>query len=274
MKNIYNIFIFIFVIIGLSSCYSKKNIVYFYDLIDVDSTTAAITNNIYPRFQKDDRISIKVRSVDKGTSDLFNSGGVIMNSGTTAPSGSEGNNSDVSSTTSTQEGYVVDGDGRITLPYIGKVKAEGLTKNELADEISKQISRFVKDPIVYVDWLNFKYTIIGETGKNVFKLEGDRINIIDAIAKGGDLSFNADMKRVLLIREEDGERKFVRLNFQDSKVLNSPYYYLKQNDLIYVEPKKYKDETAVREITQFTTYARVLTLPLTLVTTVLVLLRR
>lgn len=256
----------------LTSCYSKKNIVYFYDLKDSNTWSAPITNDIMPKFQKDDRISVKVVTIDQGTTNLLNSS-VLINSGASGMSATAGGQN-VARTTKNQDGYIIDSDGNVFLPYVGKIKAEGLTKEELTVEIKKQISRFVKDPIVYVDWLNFKYTVIGKASTNVYEMQDERLSIIQAIAKAGDFSTMADMQRVMLIREEGGKRNMVRLNFQDSDILNSPYYYIQQNDIIYIEPKKYADETAQRQISNVTMVTSLVTLPITLTTTIMLIVDR
>src|SRR5690606_22107748 len=118
-------------VLFLSSCYSKKNILYFYDLKDSNTWSQPITNDVRPRFQKDDRISVKVLTMDQGTTNLLNSG-VLINSNVSG-TGAGGGES-ISTNTANQDGYIVDADGNITLQFIGKVKADGLTKHELTEE--------------------------------------------------------------------------------------------------------------------------------------------
>lgn len=229
-----------------SSCYSTKKISYFNDLRDSTTWSAPITNYIQPKFQKNDKISVEVRTIDKGTSDFLNSGAII-NSGagtSTETAASQGNK---------QKGYIVDQHGDIYLPFIGKIHTEGLTKLELKEAITREISKYIKNPIVYVEWMNFKYTIIGETQRSgVYELQGDRMNVIEAIAQAGDFTKTAEMNNVMLIREENGERKMVKLDFQNSDLLNSPYFYIQQNDILYLTPSKYADQKPQSQIRQFT----------------------
>lgn len=246
MKSNLSCAIALFAVLLLSSCYSTKKITYFNDLRDSSAWSAPITNYIQPKFQKDDRISVEVRTIDKGTSDFLNSGAIINSSAGTSGEGSTGQSSK-------EKGYVVDEKGDIYLPFIGKIHAEGLTKMELKEAITREISKYVKNPIVYVEWLNFKYTVIGETkGTGVYELEGDRMNVIQAVAKAGDFNKTAEMDNVMLIREENGERKMVKLDFQSSELLNSPYFYIQQNDILYLTPSKYADQKPQNQIRQLT----------------------
>jgi polysaccharide export outer membrane protein len=273
MVKKYKYILFVILMSSITSCYTKKNILYFKDLEDKQTWSSAIANkNNTPKFEVNDRISVRVLTIDKGTTDLLNSG-VLINSSTSMAGGAAGGGN-ISSTTNTQNGYYVDQDGNIFLPYIGKLKALGLTKDELRQEITTQISRYIKDPIVYVDWLNFKYTIIGRSGTNVYHLENENLNVIEAIAKAGDFGSYADMQNVMLIREEGNERKMVRLDFQNSELLNSPYFYLKQNDILYVVPTKYADETTNKRLSQITTVASLATLPISLTNTILLIRAR
>jgi polysaccharide export outer membrane protein len=252
-KNIYLLSIVLGLALLMSSCYSKKRIMYFYDLKDDTTWSATIPPIELPTFQKSDKISIVVHTIDKGTSDLLNTG-ILVNSVQSEDAGGAA----IGGENKEQKGYTVDEYGDIYLPYIGKVRAEGLTKTELKNEIAKQIGKYVKDPIVYVDWINFKYTIIGEGGSGVYTVEDDKINVIEAVAKSGDFKPFAERDKVMLFREENGTRKMVRLDFQNSSIFSSPYFYIKQNDIICIEPRRFADPSPERQIRQVTLITSIL----------------
>lgn len=249
-KNYLLSILFVAVVLVLSACYSKKKITYFYDLEDTPSWSAPIENNIVPKFQEGDRINVEVKTIDKGTSDFLSSGAII-NSNTSQEVGADNGSS------SKPQGYEVDVLGDIHLPYIGKIQAAGLTKEELKTSITKEISKYVKNPTVYVDWLNFKYTVLGQVNASgIFQVDGEKINILEALAKAGDVTNTSEINEILLIREENGNRGVVKLNLQDSELMNSPYYYLKQHDILYVPPTKYADakpSSQFRQLTLLTT---------------------
>ena len=137
--------------------------------------------------------------------------------------------------------YVVDKDGCITLPVIGKLKVVGKTTDEITAEIKSIVEKDVNNPYVLVKLCGFRVNVLGEVkdpgAKNVTK---ERYSIFDAVAEAGDLTEFGKRDIVLLIREENGVKKYVRLNLSDVAILESPYYYLQQNDIIYVEPNEIK----------------------------------
>lgn len=135
--------------------------------------------------------------------------------------------------------YRVGSDGFINFPVLGKLHVAGMTPNGLAEYLTEKISEKVIDPIVTVDLVNFHVNVMGEVASPGTQLiNRERISILDAIASAGDLTPYGERSRVLLIREEDGKRTYHRLNLNDANILDSPYFYLQQNDVIYVEPNK------------------------------------
>lgn len=135
--------------------------------------------------------------------------------------------------------YHVDASGFISFPVLGKLHVAGMTLNGLAQYLEEKISETVIDPIVTVELVNFHVNIMGEVTKpGVQLVNRERYSILDAIAAAGDLTPYGERKAVWLIREENGERQFHKLDLNDSKMLESPYFYLSQNDVIYVEPNK------------------------------------
>ena len=141
------------------------------------------------------------------------------------------------STTISQPSYIVDSQGDIMMPVIGKIHAAGLTTAELATEITHHVSGDLRDPYVRVELLSFNVHILGEVNKpRTVKVEKERFSILEALAAAGDLTPYGDRSTVLLIRQEDGANRYHHLNLNDTALLSSPYFYLKQNDVIVVEP--------------------------------------
>ncbi|MBK9532215.1 MAG: polysaccharide biosynthesis/export family protein [Chitinophagaceae bacterium] len=149
----------------------------------------------------------------------------------------------------TAKGYLVNSDGYIQMPRIGKVMAAGLTKKELITSITNIIltKGELLNPIVEIRHLNFEVTVLGEvTNPSVINVPSEQISLVKALGLAGDLTIFGKRDNVLLIREEDNKRVTRRLNINSADFLNSPYYYLKPNDVIYVEPNKAKIATTNR----------------------------
>lgn len=152
-------------------------------------------------------------------------------------------------------GYLVDPAGNITLPILGEVHAAGLTINQLRQEVARRLidGGFINDPTVSAHFLNFRYTILGAVnGPGQFAADGDRITILEAIAKAGDLSSEAITDRVAVIREEADGRKMYLHDIKSADLFKSPCFYLQQNDLVYIEPKRI-DSHSEQRIWQLTT---------------------
>lgn len=141
-----------------------------------------------------------------------------------------------------QEGYRVDEGGNIFLPYLGKVRAAGKTVLQLRQEISNSLTSFVPDATVQVRFVNFRITMVGElTRPNAYIIPNERLNILEAIGMAGDFTPYARRNSVLVIRERNQVREFGRINTQDTSLFSSPYFYLRPNDVVYVEPLKAKE---------------------------------
>jgi polysaccharide export outer membrane protein len=133
---------------------------------------------------------------------------------------------------------------------LGKLHVEGKKVSEVKEMIQDKIKagNYIKDPLVSIEFLNFKYTVLGAAGAGTYNVEGDRITLLEAIAKAGDLGANARINRVQVIREEDGVRKVYEHDLRSKDVFESPAYYLQQNDIVYVVPKYKKKDTEDRAI--------------------------
>ena len=144
-----------------------------------------------------------------------------------------------------QQTYIVDVNGDIQFPVLGKLHVAGLSTQELTKKLEKLISKDVQDPIVRVQLVNFRINVLGEVHKpGAISVKKERYSILDALADAGDLTEYGERSNVMLIREVNGKRLYQRLNLNSSAVLTSPYFYLQQNDVVYVEPNEIRRENA------------------------------
>jgi len=141
--------------------------------------------------------------------------------------------------------YLVDSDGNINFPVLGKIHVAGLSKQELCDELQSKLSKYIENPLVNVQITNYRITVMGEVNRpGTFTIKNDRISILDAFGYVGDLAITANRKNILLIRDNDGQKEFVRMDITDPSLFTSPYFYLRQNDVIYVEPNLAKQRNS------------------------------
>jgi len=137
--------------------------------------------------------------------------------------------------------YLVDADGNINFPVLGKLKVAGVTTQQLGDQITQQLTTYLVEPIVNVRLTNFKITVMGEVKlPGTYTVPNERITLIEALGLAGDLTIQAKRSPILLIREKNGKREFITVDLTNKALFNSPYYYLAQNDVLYVEPNKAK----------------------------------
>ena len=229
-KNIYLFFAVICALV-LTSCVSTKNITYFQnkDQIDASLSKQLFDAKIMPK----DILQIQVFSMTPEASEPFN----LLKSSAAA----------TSSTTNTNQNsvfnYLVDNDGNIVMPIIGKMHLGGLTKNEAEALIAGKIKPFLSENenvVVHVRMMNYKYAVLGGVkNPGLYTTQNEKVSILEAIAQAGDLTTFAYRDRIFLIREDsDGQKEYHQLNINDANIICSPYYYLQQNDVIYVESRK------------------------------------
>ena len=150
---------------------------------------------------------------------------------------SSNNNNNSASLYKINEGYQVDKNGEINFPVMGKVKLADLTMEQATEKMTTQIKQYVKNPIVNIRFMNFKVTVIGEVNRPAsFTIPSERINILEALGLAGDMTTFGRRENVLILREKNGVRTTARINLNNKEVLNSPFFYLQQNDIVYVEP--------------------------------------
>jgi polysaccharide export outer membrane protein len=148
-------------------------------------------------------------------------------------------------------GFLVDANGFIDYPVLGKLKISGLTLRQVKDMLASKLKDYVKEPVVEASIINYKITVMGEVGHAGSIISPNhKISVIDAIAAAGDIPITGRKDNVLIIRETEGKREFARLNLNSRSVFNSPYYYLKQNDVVYVEPARLRRQQS-NEFMQF-----------------------
>ena len=212
-----------------TKCQSSKQIPYFtnIDSISLEASRGLFDAKIMPK----DMLTITVHTTDPAASAPFN----------LAVQSSVGSGGSLSSNTGNLQGYLVDNDGFINFPIIGKIHVVGLTKTECEDLIKSKIQPYLartENPIVTVQMSSYRITVLGEVkSPGVIPVSQEKMSILEAIASAGDLSLYGRRDNVLLIREDQsGEKHKVRLNLNDANLINSPYYYMQQNDVLYVQP--------------------------------------
>lgn len=232
-----NLFFGILFIIFISSCASNKDLVYFKDVNRLAVTAESAEAYKPVTIQPLDILSINISSANADASAVYNRG-VVSNNPTTTASG-------VSDQVGAANGYLVDQNGQIQLPMLGNVKAAGLSVPEFKQALTALLAKYLKEPYVTVNIINFKITVLGDVGRpGILRVQNERISFTDAISLAGDLTPTAVRNNVLIIREQNGRRQYIPIDLTSKDVFNSPYYYLKNNDIIYVTPGKYKSTLA------------------------------
>jgi polysaccharide export outer membrane protein len=206
---------------SLTSCKLREKIVYFNN----DSIPDSLSIEFSPTLQVDDLISLVVTDLDNETVALFNN----SITGGQSPNYING----IASNT----GYLIDKNGEVNIPVIGRIKIGGLKRNEAIVLIENELKKYLNNPVVYISILNFKVTILGEVSiPGTYRIPNERLTVLEAIGLAGDLKITGVRSNVLLIREENNKKTEIRLDLTSKELFNSPGYYLKQNDVIYIEP--------------------------------------
>ncbi len=238
MKKINILFgIFLLLTVLFSSCGSTKKIAY---LQNSDSINFEQSRFLYDaRIMPKDQITISVNTTTPEVSQPFNL--LLQNAYT------QGAN--LSSGRGTLMPYLVDNEGYINFPIVGKLKVGGLTKSEAEQLVTEKIRPYMaetENPVVTVTMASYSVSVLGEVNRpGTFQVSREKITILEALAQAGDLTIYGVRDRVKLIREDaNGEKSVVTLNLNDANIINSPYYYLQQNDVVYVEPNKIKAQNS------------------------------
>ncbi|TXN35959.1 polysaccharide export protein [Flagellimonas hymeniacidonis] len=203
------------------SCASKGDVIYFQDAANFE--TLVENNTFQPKFKIDDVVSIHVSTLNPEASLPFNlyrgsaEGGVRPE----------------------QVDYIVDNEGEIDFPVIGKVKVEGLSPEEVRILLREKLAGYLTDPIINIRLRNFTITVLGEVRRpGTYQVNGERITVLEALGLAGDMSIKGIRDNVLVIRDFDGTKVHHRIDLTTKNAMKSPAYYLTQNDVVYVEPNR------------------------------------
>lgn len=208
-----------------SSCGSRKSMVY----LQPDST---VINTVYqqyiPKIQPQDILTIAVTAADPKAVAAFNPVSTMTPTNMTQQVD-----------LALRPTYTVDDNGDIILPMLGKIHIAGLTRLEAIEKIRSELTIYINDPGVNMNFNNFRISVLGEVARpGAFIMPTERVTVLDALGMAGDMTIRGVRNNVMLIREIDGQKTMHRLDMTKQETLNSPYYYLVQNDVIYVEPNK------------------------------------
>lgn len=216
-------------VILFSACNSTKEVVYLQDVVPLKQQDIERKYEVF--IHEDDLLSIMVNSKDPELALPFNMPLVTYQIGSENPGQQR------------VLGYLVDTNGDIDFPILGKIHVAGLSRLELRDLIKEKLisGDYIKDPVVTVQFLNYKVSVMGEVARpGSFTITGDRITLLEALSMAGDLTIYGRRDRVAVIREENGKRTILFHDLRSSEIFTSPCYYLQQNDIVYVEPNKAK----------------------------------
>ena len=237
-KYIFHLTSAIILLTSLSSCMSTKKVIYFENKDEINST---LSKTLYDaKIMPKDILQIQVFTMTPEAAAPFNllKPGVTSSTSTTSTSGQ-----------GTIYDYLVDNDGNIEYPVLGTLHLGGMTKTEAEQFIKSKIQPYMAESenvVVHVAMMNYKYAVLGGVrSPGLYSTRNEKVSILEAIAQAGDLTTFAYRDRIFLIREgSDGQKEFHRLDINDANIINSPYYYLQQNDVVYVEPNNIKAQNS------------------------------
>ena len=235
MKKLFTPIIVCFMVLTiLSSCVSSKHVPYMKnaDIVDLTPSRGLYDAKIMPK----DLLTITVSTLNADASAPFNGGSTSI--------AAQGN-----SNTASAQGYLVDNNGDIEFPLVGKIHVAGLTKTLCQEAIRERIAPYLaktERPLVTVRMSSYRITVLGEVkGPGVIPVTTEKISVLEAIASAGDLSIYGRRDNVMLVREDsNGQKSIHRLNLNDANIINSPYFYLQQNDILYIQPNKVQASNA------------------------------
>lgn len=225
-------FYFFVLAIFFLSCTHKKNLVYFQG----NSGNTEINKSFNPVLRVDDIISITVMNIDEQSAKPFNL--PINNVNQNMGGYTQG--------MPTPPGYLIDTDGNIEFPIIGKIKLAGLTRTAAVDLLKSELKTYLNNPTVLIRILNFKVTVLGDVrNPGTFTIPNERVTLLEAIGIAGDLQITGVRKNVLVIRDIDGKKTETRVDLTTKDLFSSPVFYLQQNDVVYIQPNRAKINSSV-----------------------------
>tara|TARA_B110000285_G_C15127947_1_gene621537 strand:+ start:151 stop:918 length:768 start_codon:yes stop_codon:yes gene_type:complete len=216
------IFLSLISLITFNSCSTRKKLVYFQQELKEGKS------NYTPIFKTDDLLSVIITGENAESAQPFN----LPNIGSP-----QALNSSYTTGNTERTGYLVDLNGNINIPILGSINVKGLSRSEVTKVIEQRMEKYITNPIVNIQILNYKISVLGDVKKpGTFKIPNERITLIEAIALSGDLKITGKRNNVLVIRDVDGAKKEFRIDLTSSEIFSSEVYYLEQNDVVYVEP--------------------------------------
>jgi len=250
-----------FAIFIFGSCVSPKKITYFNyvpDSVTHQPYEVQLASYTDPLIQPDNLLQISVQTIDPQSTTMMGT----QQSATYNTQASQGG--------SAVSGYLVDQNGEIELPLAGRIKVGGLTTMQARTLIAQRASQYYKNPVVNIRFANFIITVLGEVGRpGQIVVPNEKVSIFDALGMAGDLTIGGKRDEILLIREENGQKQFIRFSLNDPNFLQSSYFYLKQHDVLYVPPTKNKAASADVTTTRLIPFITVAISAATLLITIL-----
>lgn len=229
--NFIKYILIIFITALLTSCANKKNILYLQDFKEEQTT---INNNYVNRLQPDDILNIYISTVDNQGVSPFN---LFMRLNPQNAAGGSAQNFLLN--------FTIRKDGNIQFPILGDVKLSGLTILEAIELFKKELSVYINEPTVTLEWVNFKYTVIGEVNRpGQFRSQSERVSLFEALGNAGDLTIYGQRKNIMLIRENNDQRQNFIIDLTKKDFMTSDAYYIKQNDVIIVSPNNPQVQTS------------------------------
>jgi polysaccharide export outer membrane protein len=218
-QNYLRLFLILLLTSLLTRCASSKKVNYFQDR--GNNVLKETIINYQPTIQYGDMLNINISSIEPELAVPFNTFEIQDNR------------------MIRQIPYLVNGDGNINFPVLGEIKVTELTTKEIKDQLYEKLSKYLNNPAISVQLINFKISVLGEVrSPGSYSIENERINVLEAIALAGDLTIYGKRQTITLIREQNGIREFTPIDLTKKELFNSPHYYLAQNDIIYVESNK------------------------------------
>lgn len=226
MKKFHILLCAAIIMLFISSCGSLKKVTYFQEIDKADIPEYAYITESQLKIMPNDNLYITVSTLDPEFAAPFN---IIRNNMST----------NINLETLAIQGYLVDSDGFINFPVLGALRVGGMTKTEATEYLQNRLSDHLVDPVVNLRFLNFRVTIMGEVARpGVYTFSEEKLNILEALGKAGDLTIYGKRNNVLLCRVVNGENKFYRINLNSTDIFSDPNLYLKQNDILYIQPNK------------------------------------
>lgn len=233
IKYFNKIFALIVITTAFFSCTSNKSIIYLQSNGEQPSKGQSATYE--PALKSDDILMIVVSAENPEAAAPYNMKLVSVL-----------DNTDAAVSRERIQTYLIDKDGAIEFPMLGKIKLAGLTRLEAINKLKLLLTYHIKDPLVNIRILNFKISVLGEVNKpGVFTIQSERITLLEALSLSGDMTIYGKRNSILIVREKDGEKTIHKVDITKRDFINSPYYYLSQNDVVYVEPNKTKVNASV-----------------------------